>query len=190
MSRSNIAAVGFLLVYVAGAALLWKLAYDTTGDKSRASLIGAATAVTAGIAGIAGAWFTSWRASQLQEQQEYRALRRQLYGQVLVALSDFRQACNQVRVWVKVVAQAQTNEDRTVREASLLDAEKYKEQCHGVLSQTLAGVDLFGSPSVQSVVDTFREPLQSATANDKPEDSELATWSTNFINAARVMNDA
>jgi hypothetical protein len=186
MPRVKVPPTLFLFLYAGVAALLWFLAYYNTADGTRGALIGAATALTAGVAGIAGAWFTSWRSSELQEQHDYRALRRQSYGELLVALSDFRQACDKVRHWAGEKMKAGNASEKSVSNDRLLDAGKFKDQCLNVLAQTLAAVDLVGSRDVQGITDSFKEQLKDAKPYDKPVDSELESLKKDFIKLARV----
>ena len=86
--RAAILACVFLVGYAAAAALLWYLAYDTHSDKSRAALIGAATALSAGIAGVMSALITSWRANILEERRALRTLRRDAAARALVGMAD------------------------------------------------------------------------------------------------------
>lgn len=88
-SRSARRAVvfAFFASYLAVAATLWTVAYNTQEDKSRAALIGIAGAVTGGMLAVIGGWFAAWR-NGLEQRRQARS---SSYAQVENAVLEYEE---------------------------------------------------------------------------------------------------
>lgn len=186
MTRAAIAVAttAFQVLYAAGAALLWVLAYQNTGAE-RGALVGAASATTAGIAAVATTWFTSWRTHHLQERREFRAVRRQTYGNTLAALAEYQSACRDVAVKADIARTSLDEPDRSVAARSLRKAQEHKDASHQSLLPRFGEVEIVGSAGVLAATRELREALSAVNNDDNPDLSTFTEKASAFTEAAR-----
>ena len=145
-------------------AALVPLAYDTHSDKLRAALIGAATALSAGIAGVMSALITSWRANILEERRALRTLRRDAAARALVGMADMERYANEWRRAKEIKEGLEPGAHAALKAAVETEVQvqrQLRSGAYGATVQALAALRLVSSPKVRAIVDSVRDEAQA-----------------------------
>lgn len=177
-------ASGFLL-YAALVGVLWYIAYNQQDDKSRAALIGAASALTAGLAAVGGSWFTAWRTSQTHRLTEIRTVRRTHYANVLGLLSTYDTYRKQAHGWYEKSGQAGLSDTARNKSAERsVAAFEQADEMRPQIAAALGAADLVAGPEVRTAVAALREAIDSMPSS--PDQPVVETPWVPFHDAVRI----
>jgi hypothetical protein len=163
-SRDRTALLVLLMVYAALAAALWVVAFDMTADKSRAAMIGAASAFTAAGAAVAGAGFNAARSSALQARRDLDQTRRLTFASLLTALRELQIACTDAAYYFAKSSDTHASQDaRELAEEKLLIALNDAGAKRLALAQVYDSARLVSTSGTQAEALSFIGPLLTST---------------------------
>lgn len=182
---ANVLSGALMLLYVAIATVMWVSVSqfeDDQEDKSRAAMIGAASAFTAGGAAVAGGWFNGWRTSRLQQARDDKEKRREAYARLLGTLSDYRRASAEVKDFKQIIDKGAAEDVRGLAEEKLVAAQAHARGALLSLEQAFAGAELVATDAVREAM----APLMHAATDGKPGEASIdESKSSAFVDAAR-----
>jgi hypothetical protein len=179
--------VVLLTAYVGGSIIMWRVAFNLGEDRSRAAMIGAASAFSTAGAAVLGGWFTARRTSRLQQAREDKEKRRDAYVRVLGALADYGRACTDVLDFQKISKSTLPpgEEGETtllLARENLVAAQAHARAVLVGLEQAFAAVDLVATPRVRRAMASLKERIDEAPPGEAVMDDST---SSQFVAEAR-----
>jgi hypothetical protein len=156
-----------LVVYVAISVIMWLVAFNLGDDKSRAAMIGAASAFSVGGAAVAGAGFNASRTGRMEQARQDKEKRQDAYARMLGALADYSRACTDVLHYRNVSENPPPSDkdaDRIVALAKekLVTAQPRASDALLGLRQAFAAVELVATDQVSQAMASLRARIDEA----------------------------
>jgi hypothetical protein len=189
LTRANAKVWTVVLVaaYIAVSVIMWVLAFNLGEDKSRAAMIGAASAFSVGGAAVAGGGFNAWRTGRMEQARKEKEQRQDAYVRMLGALADYTRACADVLHYRNVSENTPPSDKDADRIVALAKEKLVTAQLHASdallgLRQAFAAVELVATNEVNRAMVSLR-----ARVDESPDGIAMIddATSSRFVAEAR-----